>query len=507
VTPVSDKPGAPAGPARSADPRISPPVPGLSEDKLRSWACEILRNTPTEQREDVPSQLRDAAENAGYDDVTASRAIKKASTEVRKRNPGSAGSGGGTSRPRLTPLSDIQPERIEFLMPGFIPLSAVTVLEGRAGIGKSTLTADLSARVSAGRSMPGSSESGTPADVLIFCTEDSPATTIRPRIEQAGGNVKRVHCLEAPGPGEPRFVLGPDCAGWLRDQITSTGAILVVIDPLSSFAGGANLHNDQQCRELLNPLVEVARSTGAAIVLVRHLNKNRDADAMDRGMGSVGIGAIARSVVLVAEDPKERGRVVITLQKANLTESPSSRAFRLVPSDDPAIGRIAWEQGTTPERADDLLGDGLAGADDRPQVDQLAEFLREVIQEEGGRLPVKEFEHMAREKGFTASPSTLGRAAKRAGAVAQKSGFGKGADYVYTMVVTSPPGCLTIMAGDDHGGNPVTRDNGQDNPGTRSMVVTPPRVTTMEHPNGNSPWSATKANGSAGSGQASGAAR
>ena len=46
-------------------------------------------------------------------------------------------------------LSEVEPEQVEWLWPGRLPLGKLAVLDGDPGLGKSVVTLDLAARVSA----------------------------------------------------------------------------------------------------------------------------------------------------------------------------------------------------------------------------------------------------------------------------------------------------------------------------------------------------------------------
>ena len=63
---------------------------------------------------------------------------------------------------RVTCLSDVRSQRVEWLWPGYIPLHAVTILDGDPGLGKSKLTFDIAARLSRGKPMPDASASDVP---------------------------------------------------------------------------------------------------------------------------------------------------------------------------------------------------------------------------------------------------------------------------------------------------------------------------------------------------------
>ena len=58
--------------------------------------------------------------------------------------------------------------------------------------------------------------------------------------------------------------------------------------------------------------------TGAAIVMVPHLNKTAGQKAIYRGGGSIGIVGVAPSALLAAEHPSGDGRKVLAILKTNL---------------------------------------------------------------------------------------------------------------------------------------------------------------------------------------------
>ncbi|MHB1011165.1 MAG: DnaB-like helicase N-terminal domain-containing protein, partial [Propionibacteriaceae bacterium] len=69
-------------------------------------------------------------------------------------------------------LSEVQGECVTWLWPGRIPFAKMTVLDGDPGLGKSTLSFDIAARLSRGHTMPDGTGSATPAGVVILSAED-----------------------------------------------------------------------------------------------------------------------------------------------------------------------------------------------------------------------------------------------------------------------------------------------------------------------------------------------
>jgi len=221
-------------------------------------------------------------------------------------------------------LSEVKPERVEWLWPRRIPKGKITVLDGDPDNGKSVLTTDLAARVTAGLDLP----DGTPteaAGTVIVSAEDGASDTIRPRFDAAGGDPTRACLL---GDEEPFAI--PDDIPRLERAVRQVGAALVVIDPIMAFlSGDVNSNRDQDVRRALTPLKQMAERTGAAVVLVRHLNKSPGGNPLYRGGGSIGIIGAARSGMVVGPHPDSDELRVLAGQKNNLSLPPRSLAYRI----------------------------------------------------------------------------------------------------------------------------------------------------------------------------------
>lgn len=260
--------------------------------------------------------------------------------------------------------ADIAAEPVDWLWPTFIPFGALTVLDGDPGLGKSTVTADLAACLTTGRPLPGGSAL-TPAAALLASCEDSAAHTLVPRLAAAGADPMKVRLLlEARDfTGGSRGLALPDDLALIERRLVEDGARLLVIDPLMAFLGrdrfgkAIDAHRDQSIRVLMAAFKALAERTGAAVVVVRHLNKAAGGAAVYRGSGSIGITGAARVVLLCAKHPDDPDGRVLAVLKSNLTARPPARAFRLTGTG-PAV---EWG----PEcslTADDLLADRPAAA-------------------------------------------------------------------------------------------------------------------------------------------------
>ncbi|MFZ5788905.1 MAG: AAA family ATPase [Acidobacteriota bacterium] len=317
-------------------------------------------------------------------------------------------------RPVGVLLADVKPEAVRWLWPGHVPLGKLTVIDGDPGLGKSTLALDLAARVSTGASMP----DGTPGargGVVLLTAEDGLADTVRPRLEAHGADLSRIVALPYVGNGDDRRPLTlPDDLITVRAAISRVGAALVVIDPLMAVLGSrTDAHRDQDTRRALAPIAALAEETGAAIVIVRHLNKSAGGNPLYRGGGSIGIIGAARAGFLVARDPEAGERRVLASIKSNLCRPAPSLAFVLDEVGD--VPRVRW-LGPTKQTADALLAAAVSPAA-RPR-DEAVAFLRQLLAD--GPVPALEVCRQADEVGI--SRKTLKRAKATLGVISRKLG-------------------------------------------------------------------------------------
>jgi hypothetical protein len=240
-------------------------------------------------------------------------------------------------RPKLLSMAALESGEPKWLWENRIPFGGITLLEGDPGHGKSTLTDDLVARLTSGRAMPLSKdEEAHAAGAVLLRGEESLRAVVRPRLEAAGANLRKVLAVDR----VESFRL-PDDLEVLRQGVLEVGARLVVIDPLPQFVG-ANLNSSSGTQKALSPLASLADELNIAVVLVRHLGKSASRNAIYRGLGSVSIIGLARSALLVAADPAsdDKHQHMLVLSKSNLG-SAKSVSYRTEKRGDGAI-TIKW---------------------------------------------------------------------------------------------------------------------------------------------------------------------
>jgi AAA domain len=341
-------------------------------------------------------------------------------------------------------LSTVQPQRVEWLWRGRIPLGKLTILDGDPGLGKSVLTLDLAARVSRGLAMP----DGTPGrqgGVVLLTAEDGLDDTVVPRLEAAGADRSRILALDLvpdeSGLGK-RLPSLPRDAGYILAAARRMAARLVVADPLTAYLGDQiNSHRDQDCRRALWPLAKIAEETGAAVLVVRHLNKDTGGSPLYRGGGSIGIIGAARSGLLVAADPDNPDWRVLATTKCNLARKPVGLKFALEGTPDGAL-RVGW-MGESVHTAESLLA-APRDEEDRDLLEEAVGVLRAILAE--GSILAVEAKRQCRNAGV--SERTMLRAKAVLGVRSNLIGFGKNGHWHWSLpTLESATDCQTPRSG------------------------------------------------------------
>jgi AAA domain len=265
-----------------------------------------------------------------------------------------------------------------------------------------------------------------PAGVVLISAEDGLADTIRPRLDAAGADTSKIVALAtAKGKdGHERLISIPEDIPLIERAARRVKAKLVVVDPLMAFlSSNANSHRDQDVRRALAPLAKMAERLGAAVVVIRHLNKGTHPNPLYRGGGSIGIIGAARMGFLVAKDPQDEERRVLAPTKNNLAKAPKSLAFALKGTQSGAV-RVEWlgESGVSVE---ELLATPR-GRGDGGALGEAIEFLEDVLSD--GPFAAGGVKEEAEDAGI--SGRTLARAKKELGVESyregERGGRGKG---------------------------------------------------------------------------------
>ena len=273
-----------------------------------------------------------------------------------------------------TPLAETN-----WLWKPLIPYESVTLIQGDGGDGKTTMILTIAAMVSRGVKPPTlfqgklcPSESCPPVTTFYLTSEDEIADTTLRRFIRAGGDTTRfAYSAEL----QHHMTLRED---ELRSAIAQTGCRLLIIDPLQAFLPeGTHLANITKMRTVFTMLANLAKTTGVAIVLVGHLNKNESSKDIHRGLGSIDIASAVRSVLMVEMDRKDHGFRTVRAIKNNFDESDYT-PIRLLMDEERKLSFV--------ELDDEEFESTLSPAPASTKAEAAATLLRKILKD--GPVPV-----------------------------------------------------------------------------------------------------------------------
>lgn len=229
--------------------------------------------------------------------------------------------------------SNVTAKPVDWLWYPYIPLGKLTVIQGDPGEGKSTFVLNLVALLTNGQSMPDGYRLSAPGIAIYQCAEDGMADTIKPRLVQAGANCKRV-----------AYIIDDDIAltledGRIESAIAETGASVFIIDPIQAFIPpDTDMLSATKMRSVLRKLANIAERNHCAVILVGHMNKGNSSKSLYRGLGSIDIAAIARSVLMISRDESRPDIRYMVPIKSSLAPEGSAIAFSFREG-----GKLEWQ--------------------------------------------------------------------------------------------------------------------------------------------------------------------
>lgn len=328
-----------------------------------------------------------------------------------------------TLKPRavVERLSEVVREHITWMWNGILPKGKLVIIDGMPGVGKSTLTADIAAKVSMGTPFP-CGTSTAPRGVLFLAVEDGVADTIKPRVEAAGGDSTRVYSMAVVISGGEEIT--PDLSlhmELIRQQVIEKDIGLIIIDPIMALLGSkVDSYRDQDVRTITTPLAKLAGDLDVVVLAVRHPNKSGSSNALLRGGGSMGFIGAARVGLVVGKDPDDESQRVLAIAKNNLASDEGSFIFRLINDVVFGCARVEW-LGRSLASADDLYAE--PNQEERNQTDEAVEWLRDFLGQK--EIDSKLVKQKAADSGISEKP--LRRARIK---IVQVKRFGQGIDHV-----------------------------------------------------------------------------
>jgi len=315
-------------------------------------------------------------------------------------------------KPGLVWCIEREAEKIRWLWKDRIPADMLTLIAGQPGLGKSQLLLHIAALATTGRAWPDGCKCPV-GNVLLLPAEDPIANTIRPRFEEAGGDLNRLLIWEnmtdesgTPGP----IHLGRDIE-ILKEIIKDNDISLVEIDPLGSFMGKTDANRETAVRNVLYSVCKLAETDRCTFICNVHHNKGGQDDtraAMERILGSIAFPGAARSVWSVSVDRDDPERYLFLPAKQNYGPSNlGGYEYFIKPAGD--VCKVVWGQQECTITADESIKTGRTEA--QTKINKVKRMILDALN--GGVNAAKEIEETIMAQGV--SKRTIARAKKELG--------------------------------------------------------------------------------------------
>lgn len=277
---------------------------------------------------------------------------------------------------RLTPMSGVRARRVSWLEDGLIPRGMVTGLVAAGGTVKGLYGVLLGVRAA---------QRGE--RTLFLCSEDALEYIVKPRFLAHGCDSDLAVAVDVEEPdGTHRNLHFPSELATLRSIVLEQEPSLVVIDPFASHLdAGYDMGQNNQMREILQPLIRIAEESGASIIPVYHLGKDRKRGAL----GSVAFEDACRCVLTAARDDVEDDVRHVEVTKSNVGPTGYGRKLRIVETmieidgEQVGVAKVV-DEGRSPKSVPVLLERSKRPGPDPTQRESARERLVEILSEYPG---------------------------------------------------------------------------------------------------------------------------
>lgn len=221
-------------------------------------------------------------------------------------------------------FSSVTQRKVEWLWYPYIPYGKLTILQGDPGEGKSTFMLNIAALLTRGKNMPDGYHVSEPQRVVYQTAEDNLADTVKPRLVSAGADCNKI-----------AYIIDEENPLTLEDSriesvIEQTQARLFILDPLQAYLSqDSDMFSAGKMRGQLKQIADIAAKYNCAVVVIGHMNKSSGEKNLYRGLGSIDIAAIARSVLMISRDKSDPAVRYMFPVKSSLAPEGSAIGFYL----------------------------------------------------------------------------------------------------------------------------------------------------------------------------------
>jgi len=252
----------------------------------------------------------------------------------------------------LTSLADLldKPEvAIDYVVQDRIPVASVCLFCAPPKTGKSTAVRAMALAVAQGEDWCGWRTGQGAVWVFAFEDQESEVVAHFRRMGAQPDDPVQFFCASSP----------PDLIPLLTARAIAERPRMIILDHLGLVLGIKDFNDYAQTTTAMQPMIALARQSGAAVVLTYHASAHSQREGLDAVMGSTGITASADNIFVMKRDGAQR--VIASTQRIGPALEPT--VFDL----DPATGTYI-RQGTKHDLKDREIGDAiLASLRDAPE--------------------------------------------------------------------------------------------------------------------------------------------
>jgi hypothetical protein len=332
--------------------------------------------------------------------------------EPRPKKPGG---GGGNAAAEFECCADIQMTEVRWLWLNRLARGKLTMLAGDSQLGKSQISISVAASLTKTGKWPDGSDAPS-GSVIILSAEDAINDTVVPRLEAAGADPARVHCLKCVMvEGKAHSFNIQTNMDLIAQKVRKLGdAALLIIDPVTAYFGSEiDSHRITDVRAALLPLEQFTKEFDIAVLAITHPPKVPSTKALNFIAGS---GAFTH-------DPETPRRTLLLAVKNNLGPKAPGLGYTIAPRFvGPGIvtSRIEWDGLPVSITANEAL-EAWAEKKKAKAADEAEDFLRANMAP-GQSYSASDIQDKATHAGI--AERTLRRARKNLGIKPSRNGFG-----------------------------------------------------------------------------------
>lgn len=202
-------------------------------------------------------------------------------------------------------MATVEEKPVDWLIDGYMPRGAITVLSADGGSGKTFCLCNILAGLSTGQRTIFEEDyldppQRQPGNVIFFSGEDSLSHVLKGRLRHAGADMEKVVTVSPSDSLFKSICFGSEALEWAVQEYKP---LLVAFDPLQAFVTpGTDMSRRSEMRAQFMSLLTLAERYGTAFLILCHTNKRQNADGRNRAADSSDLWDVARSFLMSGKE-------------------------------------------------------------------------------------------------------------------------------------------------------------------------------------------------------------